>query len=386
MYYTNSVGLYYTFLFSLFTSENAKKPNEIIVNASLASLYPSTITFRVTYNNNNSANDLVGHVNLKKELRVNEPKWLVLHLSPLAASSFLPNNESLAVASTTQLPQQQQQEGDAKEEQATPTLRIRLLLSGPYRPEISALLSIGSSWFSIVDSTQSNVSSVFANFPTQTFYLYNKYLLIPAVPVAAAAVVLTPVITGVLLVGLPFFLPLLAALTTIASALSVVVAILYFSTPQGRERLGQTLIYPLLNTVLHTPAGQRLVYDIGPRPTPKSLAQSVLPTDIWSKLVVSLVIDFVGSSSYLIPIAGEALDLSWAPIQTILIAAMYDDVSPNLKYVSFVEEILPFTDVIPSATLGWTREFGPQLWMESMEKVKDVRMVVERERDALRDI
>jgi hypothetical protein len=41
--------------------------------------------------------------------------------------------------------------------------------------------------------------------------------------------------------------------------------------------------------------------------------------------------------------------------------ALYDTVSPNLKYVSFVEEILPLTDVVPSATIGWVTEFGPQL-------------------------
>ena len=69
----------------------------------------------------------------------------------------------------------------------------------------------------------------------------------------------------------------------------------------------------------------------------------------------------LGSASYLIPVVGEVLDIAWAPLQTILIMAMYDSVSPNLKYVSFVEEILPFTDVVPSATIGWVTEFGPQL-------------------------
>ena len=38
--------------------------------------------------------------------------------------------------------------------------------------------------------------------------------------------------------------------------------------------------------------------------------------------------------------------------------AMYDEISPNLKYLSFVEEILPLTDIVPSATLGWLFEFA----------------------------
>jgi hypothetical protein len=58
-------------------------------------------------------------------------------------------------------------------------------------------------------------------------------------------------------------------------------------------------------------------------------------------------------------VVGEGLDLAWAPAQTILIMAMYDATSPNLKYVSFVEEILPFTDIVPSATIGWACEFVP---------------------------
>ena len=84
---------------------------------------------------------------------------------------------------------------------------------------------------------------------------------------------------------------------------------------------------------------------------------------MWAKLVVSLMIDFIGSSSYLLPVVGEGFDLAWAPIQTVLIMAMYDPVTPNLKYVSFAEEILPFTDIVPSATMGWAMEFAvPQLF------------------------
>ena len=37
--------------------------------------------------------------------------------------------------------------------------------------------------------------------------------------------------------------------------------------------------------------------------------------------------------------------------------AMYEKDSPNLKYVSFAEEALPFTDAVPSATIGWGFQF-----------------------------
>jgi hypothetical protein len=82
---------------------------------------------------------------------------------------------------------------------------------------------------------------------------------------------------------------------------------------------------------------------------------------MYQRLILSLFIDLIGSASYLLPVVGEGLDLAWAPTQTILIMAMYDSTSPNLKYVSFLEEILPFTDIVPSATIGWACEFVPGL-------------------------
>merc|ERR1712224_902980 len=97
--------------------------------------------------------------------------------------------------------------------------------------------------------------------------------------------------------------------------------------------------------------------------TPVSVCKRFLPAGVWSKLVASLLIDSIGSSSYLIPFVGEFFDIAWAPIQTVLIMAMYDNgAAPGcLKYVSFFEEILPFTDVVPTATIGWAFESVPIL-------------------------
>ena len=112
------------------------------------------------------------------------------------------------------------------------------------------------------------------------------------------------------------------------------------------------------------------MYITGPRPSPVTLAEWTIPNDMFGKLVASLVIDFIGSCSYLIPGAGEAFDIFWAPLQTICITAMYDKANPYIKYVSFAEEMLPFTDALPTACLGWTREFGPAIIMGAQEKVE----------------
>jgi hypothetical protein len=151
---------------------------------------------------------------------------------------------------------------------------------------------------------------------------------------------------------------------------------LYSSTEQGRSQIGGMLA-PLTQTVLSTPSGQTMVYQTGPRPTPVKVARAILPAGIWQRLLVSLLIDLIGSSSYLLPLVGEGADIAWAPVQTILIMAMYDKTSPNLKYVSFVEEILPFTDIVPSATIGWLMQFGlPLVFSKAEENNIDIRAVV----------
>lgn len=110
------------------------------------------------------------------------------------------------------------------------------------------------------------------------------------------------------------------------------------------------------------------MYDTGPRPTPVSVCRQIMPSTIWSKLLISLIIDLIGSSSYLLPVVGEGFDIGWAPAQTILIMALYEDTTPNLKYLSFLEEALPFTDIVPSASIGWACEFLPVIWNEHREK------------------
>mmetsp|Transcript_16725 Transcript_16725/g.25271 ORF Transcript_16725/g.25271 Transcript_16725/m.25271 type:complete len:403 (+) Transcript_16725:337-1545(+) len=264
-------------------------------------------------------------------LKVNERTWLVLNFGEI-------NNN---------------------DDEVIPTLRVQVELQGPYRAEIATILNMAKVWFGTVDKTQTNLSNVAKNLPLMSHVssFDPKYLLAPSVPLVTGVVVVTPIVLGVLIVFLPFLLPVLAVVLATILAGSGVGFGLYASTKAGRNWLGD-MVSPAVHTFLATPSGQSMVYETGPRPTPVSLARSVLPVGWKGKLFTSLLIDLIGSSSYLLPVVGEAFDLTWAPIQTVLIMAMYDAVSPNLKYVSFVEEILPFTDVLPSATIGWACEFG----------------------------
>lgn len=73
-----------------------------------------------------------------------------------------------------------------------------------------------------------------------------------------------------------------------------------------------------------------------------------------SKLLIGLVLDGIGMISFSIPFLGEFSDVIWAPIAAIIMARMYKGrVGKVAGILTFLEEILPFTDVIPSFTLTW---------------------------------
>ena len=316
--------------------------------APLRDLYKSTAMIRVVYANKEPALEASYDLN---QLRIHETKWVILVLSTGSTGSGNASsngNENNAPLSPT----------DGTEEEIPPTIRVKLTLSGPYRPEIAAVVAMAQTWFRIVDGLEQNALQVWQGLPKAPFDV-SKALVLP-VPLLALTVVLSPVLAAVIMVSLPFLLPLVLIVIAAAVAALCVTGSLVFSTRWGRHHLG-TAAAPIVDSFLHSRAGQTTVYDIGPRPTPVSVAKQILPTDMWGKLVVSLLIDLVGSSSYLLPVLGELTDVVWAPLQTIFIMAMYNNVTPNLKYVSFFEELLPFTDVIPTASIGWACQFVPQL-------------------------
>lgn len=318
---------------SLAAAGESKTSSAMELVAPLRDLYKSKATIRVVYANRGP---LEATYDLN-QLRIHESKWLILTLASGDAPAPVV---------------------DGTEEEIPPTIRVKLTLRGPYRPEIAAVVAMAQAWFGIVDGLEHKVQQVWQEAPKPPFDV-SKVMVLP-VPLLALAVVASPVIAAVVMVSLPFLLPVVLILITIAMATFLVAASLFFSTSFGRDHLGAA-VAPIVDSLLLSKAGQKLVYDVGPRPTPVSVAKQIMPTSLAGKLVVSLLIDLVGSSSYLLPVVGEGLDIAWAPIQTILVMAMYNDVTPNLKYVSFVEEILPFTDIVPAATIGFLYEFVPQL-------------------------
>lgn len=66
----------------------------------------------------------------------------------------------------------------------------------------------------------------------------------------------------------------------------------------------------------------------------------------YKKLALSIVLDLIG----LIPL----IDLVWAPLSGYIMTKMYTGNKGKVAgIVSFVEEIIPFSDFIPTFTIMW---------------------------------
>jgi hypothetical protein len=76
--------------------------------------------------------------------------------------------------------------------------------------------------------------------------------------------------------------------------------------------------------------------------------------DRMRKLLLGLLLDGVGMISFTIPLLGEFSDVIWAPVAAFIMTRMYKGrVGRVASVLTFIEEALPFTDIIPSFTLTW---------------------------------
>lgn len=81
---------------------------------------------------------------------------------------------------------------------------------------------------------------------------------------------------------------------------------------------------------------------------------NVASDDRVRKLLLGILLDGVGMISFTIPLLGEFSDVIWAPIAAFIMTRMYKGrVGKVASVLTFIEEALPFTDIIPSFTLTW---------------------------------
>ena len=71
-------------------------------------------------------------------------------------------------------------------------------------------------------------------------------------------------------------------------------------------------------------------------------------------LVLGILFDVIGVLSFSVPLIGEFSDVIWAPFAGFLMTWMYKGTVGKVGgVVTFLEEILPFSDFIPTFTLTW---------------------------------
>lgn len=86
----------------------------------------------------------------------------------------------------------------------------------------------------------------------------------------------------------------------------------------------------------------------------KQIEQISVKSNRSRDLVLSLLFDAIGMMSFTIPFIGEFADIIWAPISGMIMVWMYKGTMGKVAgVVSFLEEILPATDIIPSFTIMW---------------------------------
>lgn len=71
-------------------------------------------------------------------------------------------------------------------------------------------------------------------------------------------------------------------------------------------------------------------------------------------LALCILLDALGMATYLIPALGEFGDIVWAPISGFLFYKLFGGRFGLVGGVlNFLEEIIPWTDIIPSFTIAW---------------------------------
>jgi hypothetical protein len=96
------------------------------------------------------------------------------------------------------------------------------------------------------------------------------------------------------------------------------------------------------------------------------------------RLIAGIIFDLLGVITYIFPGLGEAADLAWAPIAAATFFGMYRGLTGIVggSFV-FIEELFPFTDVVPTFTLTWLWVYqingtkNKNRFLENFNKTKD---------------
>jgi hypothetical protein len=71
-------------------------------------------------------------------------------------------------------------------------------------------------------------------------------------------------------------------------------------------------------------------------------------------IAICIIMDLLGMASYALPMLGEFSDIIWAPLSAFIFNKLFGGRLGLIGGVlNFLEEVIPFTDIIPSFTIAW---------------------------------
>ena len=77
-----------------------------------------------------------------------------------------------------------------------------------------------------------------------------------------------------------------------------------------------------------------------------------------ASLPLCILMDVLGYASFAIPGLGEISDVLWAPVSAFIFYRTFGGAKGAFGAVfNFAEELLPFTDFIPSFTIMWIWQY-----------------------------
>lgn len=92
-------------------------------------------------------------------------------------------------------------------------------------------------------------------------------------------------------------------------------------------------------------------------------------------LIFCIVMDLVGYASFALPVLGEFGDIIWAPVSAFIFYKSFGGWKGAFGGLfNFVEEILPFTDFIPSFTIMWVWKYFTAKQPVGAASVKTLRL------------
>lgn len=93
-------------------------------------------------------------------------------------------------------------------------------------------------------------------------------------------------------------------------------------------------------------------------------------------LCTGLIYDAIGMVTMSIPVVGPFIDMIWAPISSKKMMDMYPGKKGKIMAAfTFLEEILPYTDIIPTFTLMWLYTYVWNTQKDSNEIIIDAEII-----------